>query len=128
MQSGLLGIFWINNGNIIAKTIDKEEVETDSLGNKDCPYQHIDEWETRQIYLPDSPSLRGTEYQEVPRGRVIFSGSRGKFVIYLDKSIDSLRTRKDILTVFELVESICIFKHDPHYKVFQSINECDYFE
>jgi len=44
----------------------------DEIGMVDSPFQHIKEWENKHIYLPHFKELIASEYQELPRGRVVY--------------------------------------------------------
>jgi hypothetical protein len=115
-----LGIFWVYKGNVIAKRLPLDSMSTDSLGCKDTPFQHVDEWEVKQIYLPDYPLLAGTDYYDVPRGRIIFKAHNERIVIYADKACFSVETKMQIIEAFGLNNArdnkLVVFKRDPHYQ------------
>jgi hypothetical protein len=84
----------------------------------DSPFQHITEWENRCIYLPDFKELASTEYQEFPRGRIVYSNVTKKTMIYMDSSLFVKKHKKLIINYFDLVDCPVVWKADSHYKVF----------
>ena len=116
-----VGIFWFYSAQMIYKSVLVETLKPDSLGLIDSPYLHITEWELNQIYLPKFPELCGTEYQELPRGRVIFDQNSQVFKVILDKDIFTKRKVVIIQSCFGLNHSRVEYHADPHYKTFSSI-------
>jgi hypothetical protein len=105
---------------IVAKSLLTKNVNADSLGLRDVAYQHIDVWENERIYMPTFPELMGSEYQEYPRGRVIYSNNKKKFIIYADRACLTEQVKKEILFRFNLQqvreEKRVTFRLDPHYR------------
>jgi hypothetical protein len=85
----------------------------------DSPFQHITEWESRCIYLPDFNELASTEYQEFPRGRVVYSNVTKMATIYMDSSLFSEQYKESIVRYFNLGDCPIMWKKDSHYKVFR---------
>ena len=88
------------------------------MGLIDSPFQHITEWESHQLYLPEYKELRTSEYQEYPRGRVVFSQQSRRAIIYMDKSLFSAENKQKIKAYFEITDCRVLWKADPHYRVF----------
>jgi hypothetical protein len=84
----------------------------------DSPFQHITEWESRCIYLPDFKELASTEYQELPRGRIVYSTATKMATIYMDSSLFREKYKEQLVRYFHLAECPIIWKKDSHYKVF----------
>lgn len=116
-----VGIFWFYQSNLIARSIVASSLVSDSLGYIDSPFQHVTEWEQRQLYLPFFPELIGSEYQEYPRGRVVYSVQKKQVIVYLDKSLFKAKVKADIAAYFEFTECQVLWKVDPHYHVYTSL-------
>ena len=76
-----IGIFWVYKSTVLAKAMPLNSTEPDSLSLYDSDFSHLVEWEEHRIYLPCFPELIAVEYQEVSRGRVIYSGNSKFFKI-----------------------------------------------
>ena len=114
-----IGIFWFYQNSIICKKLLLSESQKDTLGIHDSPYQHVQEWEGKNVFLPEHPELFGTEYQELPRGRVVYLSHKKLFAVYADKSCLNKETKEQLIDIFFLPSSNTIFKRDPHYKTFK---------
>ena len=108
----LLGIFWLVDEKLIFDTTSLSEAERfgDNLNH---PRGHIHVWEEfeRTGRVP-----RGSEYEEYPRGRVIFDTKNKKFMILGDKCI--LKDKGLIAQIKEDLHLPTKAKHDPdsHYR------------
>ena len=120
MKEEHIGIFWLYQNTIVAKSLLAKNVNADSLGLRDVAFQHIDVWENERIYMPTFPELIGSEYQEFPRGRVIYSNKKNKFIIYADRACLTEQVKKEILFRFNLQqvreENRVTYRLDPHYR------------
>jgi hypothetical protein len=113
-----IGIFWFYNSALIAKKIAVKELTPDDIGMVDSPFEHINEWESRRIYLPDFKELASTEYQEFPRGRVVYSNVTRKATIYMDSSLFVKKYKRLLINYFDLADCSVTWKKDSHYQVF----------
>ena len=78
-----VGIFWIYNNQIIGKTYTLSEVE--KYGDFLSPILgHYEYWEEIQKQVPE---LYYEEYENIPRGRVVFDRIKNKFVLLSSKKI-----------------------------------------
>jgi hypothetical protein len=84
----------------------------------DSPFEHITEWESRHIYLPNFKELASTEYQELPRGRIVYSNVTQKMTIYMDSSLFVKKCKTLLIDYFDLADCPIVWKKDSHYKVF----------
>jgi hypothetical protein len=84
----------------------------------DSPFQHITEWEDKQIYSPNFKELIGSEYQELPRGRVVYSPLINRMTIYMDSSLFDNAYKAQLKSYFNLVNCKITWKKDSHYKVY----------
>jgi hypothetical protein len=85
-----LGIFWLVNGNLIIDSSPLSEAEPygDHMTH---PRSHVNVWERFEL---SGRVLRGSEYEEHPRGRVMFDTTNESFTILADKCI---LNRKDMI-------------------------------
>jgi hypothetical protein len=104
-----IGIFWFYNSALIAKKIAVKELTPDDIGMVDSPFEHINEWESR---------LASTEYQEFPRGRVVYSNVTRKATIYMDSSLFVKKYKRLLINHFDLADCSVTWKKDSHYQVF----------
>ncbi len=106
-----VGIFWIFRGKLLATVcpLGNGESYGDAING---PINHVTQW---PVFQKLNPALRSLEYQDVPRGRVLFMKPTGEFHIYLDRVLDTQRNRKALLQEFELPKSSTQFLHDAHY-------------
>ncbi|NDV92750.1 hypothetical protein GTH32_16365 [Alteromonas sp. 345S023] len=115
-----IGIFWLYNSRVIAKSTPLEALSPDSLSLYDCAYSHYIEWEKNAIFLPLYPELIGSEYQEYSRGRIVYCATTAIFKIYADKHfIDSAASQRLVRDRFSLNGRNCSWHVDSHYQRFQ---------
>lgn len=115
-----IGIFWIYNENIIGEKCSINEGEDPGIGIVDSPFTHIDLWEDTSSFLKNYPLLVGTEYQSLPRGRVVFSKVNNMFLIYMDSSLFNKKIKMQVLDFFGLDKSSVKWMRDQHYTTDQS--------
>jgi len=84
----------------------------------DSPFQHITEWESKNIYLPKFKELIASEYQELPRGRVIYSTKTKKMTVYMDRTLFSLENKKKLINHFNITSDNVLLKKGNHYKTY----------
>ncbi len=94
---------------------------------RDSPEAHVRVWPRLVArHAAEFPILSILEYDEVPRGRVIFDTATETFVIYMDVTLfaDAELTRGPIVPVrealraaFQLNGQRVRFATDPHYRV-----------
>lgn len=113
-----LGIFWCYQQKIIGEKVAMTSCGTDSLGIMDSPLQHLHSWEEKQIYWSQFPELWDTEYQQLPRGRVVFNVRKQLFIVYADKSLLRPSMQNPIRKFFALPAVSCNWRIDPHYRQF----------
>ena len=125
-DDGKLGIFWVFKGQLLSRTVPIIKAER-RAGRLDSPLAHVSAWsglvaEHRQTH----PLLSVLEYDEVPRGRVIFDIPTRTFVVYMDASLfrtTGSRTSPDptvaeaLRGTFDLQGRTVRFATDPHYRL-----------
>jgi len=110
-ETGRVGIFWVFKGKVLAATYALPEGEQygDAINGLT---DHVKYWSHFQkLHL----GLRGMEYQDVPRGRVLFMKPTGIFHVYMDKVLHNLKTKRALLKEFELPKRSTQFLLDAHY-------------
>jgi hypothetical protein len=110
-----LGIFWVYKNVVFGKTCPIEEGEEGVSGLVDSPDNHVDIWESADGYASLFPELRGTGYEQVPRGRVLFQRSRNQPVVYLDRVLNHKNTRQQIAAFFDFQADQALWRGDMHY-------------
>jgi hypothetical protein len=108
---GRVGIFWCYKEQIISASVPLESgVDEGDFVNG--PYDHISYWEVvRQTHR----ELKYLEYEEVPRGRVLYEKGKKRFRIYMDKCLFNNDHKKLLLITFCLKETDFDFATDEHY-------------
>lgn len=110
-----IGVFWVYKEVVFGRARCIEEGEEGVKGLVDSPDDHVTVWEGAQGYRSHFPELHGSEYQEVPRGRVLYQQSTGEPLVYLDKALNSLVIRQLIARYFEFDEGQASWRVDVHY-------------
>jgi hypothetical protein len=59
---------------------------------------------------------QGTEYDDFPRGRVVFDTKSDEFIIYIDDRIRLMFFINKIMADFHILSTRCIIRLDPHYR------------
>jgi hypothetical protein len=86
-MKGQVGIFWVYKGRLMALPIPLDQAETRGI-MLDSPDAHVQVW-PRMVarYKGEFPVLTILEYEEVPRGRVIFDTATRTFILYIDATL-----------------------------------------
>jgi len=106
-----VGIFWFVDSAIISDT--KTVTEADTYGDFKNYGEHYKFWETTVKRLLSK--LRNTEYEDYPRGRVVYNYKEKKFIIYIDKKLDKDSYKKEIKNNFNITNYEQAFEFDSHY-------------
>jgi len=87
------------------------------------PRGHYDVWEKWQSLGSEGlkrdglpPEVAWYEYEQLPRGRVVFHVPTETFIIYADSLLHDPMTVARITTLFTLTTSTFIVKTDQHYQ------------
>ncbi|MDO9167481.1 MAG: hypothetical protein Q7U18_00065 [Methylobacter sp.] len=118
-----IGVFWVHNGTVIGKAESLEAGIEGVPGIIDSNENHIDVWKINRKWIREFPHLAGVEYQEIPRGRVLFLKKENRPLVYLDKSLMPSENRLLISEFFEFEQGTALWRSDPHYTT--SRNELD---
>jgi hypothetical protein len=122
-QRARLGIFWLlpADGEIVLLTHDVTPDEAEEYG--DCltsPLSHYRAWEAvrrgKKVIAPLTPATKRListhEYEEWPRGRVLYERPAQRFVVYADRQIFAHAAL--VNAYFGLPEGTP-WRTDPHY-------------
>lgn len=109
--TGRIGIFWWHEGKLLALVCRVDEGEC-AAGTVDSRFAHIESWPLLQ---KQHPRLRGLEYEDVPRGRVIFLSATRRFRVLMDKTLFQPDIKAAILDRFSLPKGRTRFVRDHHY-------------
>jgi hypothetical protein len=104
-----VGIFWVYQGEIIAVPVEREAGEDDGLFING-PQGHAEAWEALRRR---DPHLRYLEYEQVPRGRVLFDKRQRRYLVYLDRVLLKARVKAQVRAAFGLPRAV--FCTDEHY-------------
>ena len=113
-----VGIFWLYSDEIIIDStpLSKAELYGTALTH---PTAHIDYW-TRLQQTDTVPAE--VEYEEPPRGRVVFDGREQRFHLYADKCILSQRkVVRKIMDAMHLPPGKTSVDRDEHYRCFNCL-------
>ena len=110
---GKIGIFWWHNGRVLS-AISPVAEGTAVNGIVDSAFAHVDTWPNLQKRHRE---LRDLEYEDVPRGRVLFLQRQNKFRVLLDKKLLEPAIKAAICQTFGLPKAGTEFefKTDSHY-------------
>ena len=106
-----IGIFWVFEGRLL-KASSPVAAGIDSPVSVDSRYDHIAFWSVLQIR---NLALRSLQYDQVPRGRILFLKEKGRFCVYMDKKLRTARIKRMILEAFALPAGKTVFITDGHY-------------
>ena len=129
MNNRSIGIFWLipteRGAVLVSHAVPLAEAETygDCLT---CSLSHYDAWEAAKrssmTLKPSDPATRSvitsSEYEEWPRGRVVFEQTADRFVVYADRQAFSYAPM--IRARFCLPEAT-VFRTDSHYRLARRI-------
>jgi len=118
-SSPRIGIFWYYKKKLLTYSLPAAEVEEQS-GFVDVDAGHCDVWPTFQKLDQD---LKQYEYEELPRGRVLYDSGKGKYKVYTSNAtIQAKGFQELILQTFNLPAHGTIFESDLHYEAPESVN------
>jgi hypothetical protein len=98
--------------------------ETEAYGDFLNHGAHYDHWinlaalgalELQKQGLPDI--FCWSEYEEWPRGRVVFHRPSGRFTLYADRTLQTPATIRNIIRRFSLPADLTDIRSDAHYVV-----------
>ena len=117
-----VGIFWRVDGFVVIdrSTLDAAEPYGDCLTHAAGHYERWLEWQ-----LLGAPGLRAlgypgaiatTEYDEWPRGRIVYEVVLRRFVLYADRRLQKPEIIAALKGAFGLSDAEVVVRSDPHYR------------
>ena len=110
-----IGIFWVYKGVVFGKKATIAEGEAAVTGIVDSPFNHVDFWDTDTDFRRQFPELAHMEYQQVPRGRVLYQTTKEAPLVYLDKTLTTQASRDLISRFFGFPIEQASWRSDLHY-------------
>lgn len=108
-----VGIFWLVDGKLISDVtpVSSAEAYGECLGHAKGHFQYWSELQRTGTIPAD------TEYEDPPRGRIVFNGGTGQYILYADKCIrEQSKVVHKILRDFALPEDGTVLSGDEHYR------------
>lgn len=103
----LVGPFFYINNKLYAHSVLLEDAEYDGRFYND-PISHFDFFNNLGVY---------GDYGNFPRGRVVYDSTKHRFIIFIDKSLNTLEIKKQIKEAYRIDENLVkvAFRLDQHY-------------
>ena len=115
MNESIIGIFWIYKNQIFFKTQKLKDIKMVN-GFKDSNLSHYQVWDEIKN---KHPKFYLFEYEDIPRGRIVYDTIENKFIVYCNKDIlKNEVSKKLILKNFDLLNKKVVFKEDEHYNIY----------
>ncbi|ATI80956.1 hypothetical protein [Sphingobium yanoikuyae] len=120
-----VGIFWRVQTSAGPKLVSHVVSLTDADEYGDFlthPTGHYEIWEgwqaagaaaIKRMGLPIE--IASSDYEEHPRGRVVFARRAERFIIYADRKLQVKAIIDDIKELFAIVDRNCVVRSDSHY-------------
>ena len=116
-----IGIFWkIDDVLLLDRSpLSQAELYGDCLTHPEGHYEQWERWRrlgARQLRLLDYPTvIAATEYEEWPRGRVVYDRPQELFIIYADRRLQTRAFVGNLVAAFGLSEQNWRVMSDDHY-------------
>ncbi len=113
-----VGIFWLYQQKLLKSAVPLADgMEYGEFING--PTGHYEYWGKASNRIPE---VRDREYDQVPRGRVVYSMKEKTFYVYASKkTIGSSALKDRIASAFRLADETIAFRSDEHY---EDVTEC----
>jgi hypothetical protein len=117
-----VGIFWgVGNDLVIDRsTLNEAEPYGDCITHAAGHYERWLEWQTlgaARLKEAAYPSLiMASEYDDWPRGRIVYETPAQRFVLYADKRLQTPTILEAIKAVFGLNDATVVVMSDQHYR------------
>jgi len=111
-----IGVFWFYKNTVFGCAEDTSQGFRGVAGIIDSNQNHVDIWDNlpkRTLY----PELSSFEYEEIPRGRVLFSTLKNIHIVYMDKTLFTAEIKQKISCFFGFEVAHAFWKKDPHYTI-----------
>jgi hypothetical protein len=122
-NSPQVGIFWMISVTAGARllasscTLDKAEAYGDCLTYGPGHYQIWQGWRrSRELDAAERAVVRAYEYEDWPRGRIVFNLAQDRFILYSDRKLMRPETIEAIRHRFKLPAERVAIESDFHYQ------------
>ena len=122
MSDPSVGIFWRVGGVLVTdrSTLAEAEPYGDCLTHAAGHYERWEQWRklgaTRLAALGLPAQIASTEYDEWPRGRIVYEKPARRFVLYADRRLQTPDVIAAVRSAFGLDNSEAIVRSDAHYR------------
>ncbi|MDV6327056.1 hypothetical protein Q5L94_03240 [Idiomarina sp. Sol25] len=110
-----IGVFWFFDGEVLGEKTQLSEAQQSLPGLLDSDATHVAVWEKYGNFTDSSPILAHYDYQDIPRGRVLYQLRKQRFIVYLDKALISKEVKSAIAEYFGFTPHQADWKSDLHY-------------
>jgi len=121
--SPLIGVFWIISTSegvrLLAAScpLDKAEPYGDCLTFGPGHHEIWQGWrQSRELDAAARAVVRGHEYEDWPRGRIVFNRAQDRFILYCDRKLMRPKTIAEIQQHFQLPADRTAVEADFHYQ------------
>jgi hypothetical protein len=117
-----VGIFWrVNDVLVIDRsTLDEGEPYGDCIGHAAGHYDRWEEWRAlgaARLNAAGYPAdIVLTEYDQWPRGRIVYETPARRFVLYADRRLQKPGIIDALKAAFGLKQAAVIVRSDAHYR------------
>ena len=127
-KDAYVGVYWFvrdDSGTVLLIAHRCALSEAEEYGDfLTCPHGHYDLWETWRGG-GETDRLRGTlrdcEYEEWPRGRVVFNTVNGQFIVHGDAQVFKYELQQGVTEHFGIPAGRVVFMRDEHYRSTRSL-------
>lgn len=122
-ETPAVGIFWLVDGILVIdrSPLDPAERYGDCLTHPAGHYDCWEEWRrlgaTRLAKLGYPVQIAMTEYDEWPRGRIVYEITSQQFVFYADRRLHDPKVTQTLKSAFGLTTSKITVRSDAHYRL-----------
>lgn len=109
----MVGIFWIVHGDVISDAVPLSRAR--AYGAALEHGSHWDYWEKFVPVTHEQVLLKTAEYDQYPRGRVVYFPQHRRVVVYADRCLWTQKNQDKIRDAFSLPRTIR-FTADDHYR------------
>lgn len=107
-----IGIFWVFEGEVFGVRTPVNQASERIAGVLDSDAEHVSSWPHQQRL---NSALTAYEYQDIPRGRVLYQCNIKRYRVYLDKSLMTQPIKKAIADYFGFTVPHADWRCDLHY-------------
>ena len=107
-----IGIFWVFENMVFGERVDMKDASERVKGLLDSDIEHVNNWSQQQR---SNSKLTAYEYQDIPRGRVLYQCDKKRYLVYLDICLMTKATKAAIARYFGFNVQQADWRSDMHY-------------